>query len=242
MSAIAFLRQLLSDGLNLEAALIAADRFEQRAEAAETARVASRRVKDAARKQAQRLRECHAESRGHAVTSRDSAGPAPHVGERPQVVTPSLPSLRSEELGGGGVEARALAIIPVDDWPAGSADAHAKLLVAEVASPWLDPNKSPDLVTTRGRLAAWRRDGASWESDVLPVVTGLCANRRGKVASWKYFDDAVARSISDNRAALEIPEATSVVRLHATGPPRTIDEKSSASWDYAMKRIAEDGQ
>lgn len=98
MSAIAFLRQLLEDGLELEGALKAAERFEERAAAAETARIADRRAKDAARKQAQRVRDGHAESRGHDVTSCDSAGPPPHVGERTQVVTPSLPSLRSEEL------------------------------------------------------------------------------------------------------------------------------------------------
>lgn len=98
MSAIAFLRQLLDDGLTLDAAMVAAERFEQRAAATEIARIAARREKDAARKQAQRGRERHAESRGQAVTGRDSRGPSPHVGERAQVVTPSLPSLRSEEL------------------------------------------------------------------------------------------------------------------------------------------------
>lgn len=236
MSLIATLEAMYEAGASAEMLLAVARRLEAERDDA----LAKRRASDAARKAAQRERG-HVTSRDVRVTPRDSAGPSPHVGERAQVVTPSLPSLRSEEVGGGGVDARVPAIIPVDDWPAGNADAHAKLLVAEVNSPWLDPNKSPDLVTTRGRVAAWRRDGASWEFDVLPVVTGLCANRRGKVASWKYFDDAIARSIADNRAALDIPEAGTVVRLHATGPPRTIDEKSSASWDYALRKIAEDG-
>lgn len=201
--------------------------------AAEDERLEARRVKDAARQRAKRSRDVtpsHAVSRGHAVTPTDTA-------PRTQVEDTSLPSLRSEEVVGGGGSASA---IPVsDDWPSGKADHHAKLLVEAVASPWLDPNKSPDLVTTRGRVAAWKRDGASWEHDVLPVVTGLCANRRGRVSSWKFFDAAICRSIAENRAALEIPEARG---NRPTGPPRTIDEKSSASWDYAIAKIAQDEQ
>lgn len=166
-------------------------------------------------------------------------GDVSHVGERTQVVTPSLPSLRSEELAVVGECASER--VSVDDWPTGKASDHADLLIATVASPWLDPSKSQDLVTTRGRVAAWKRDGASWEHDVLPVVTGLVAKRRARIGTWKFFDAAISQSIADNRAALEIPEAGTVIRMHATGPPRTIDEKSSASWDYAMKRIAEDG-
>lgn len=98
-----------------------------------------------------------------------------------------------------------------DDWPSGDL---VDALVAEIASPWLDPTKSPGLITTGGRLTAWRREGASWLHDVVPVVRGLCASRNQLVTSWKFFDAAIGRSIADNRRALEIPEAT--------GPPRLV--------------------
>jgi hypothetical protein len=91
-------------------------------------------------------------------------------------------------------------------------------------------------VTTRGRLAAWKRDGASWEHDVLPVVTGLCAGRRSRIASWKFFDQAIARSIADNRAALEIPEAG---RVRATGPPGGLAAQIGAEWAEARRRVLE---
>jgi hypothetical protein len=190
----------------------------------------ARRIKDAARQKAKRTRDSHAESRGQPVTSRESDEPPP----RAQVVIPSLPSLRSEELGvgGGGTRER---VQPTDDWPNGNGPHLAKLLVEAVESPWLDPHKSLDLNTTTGRLVAWKRDGASWEHDVLPVVRTLCANRRSRVASWKYFDDAIARSIADNRAALEIPAAGSV---RATGPP-SFAAQISAEHAEARRRVLE---
>ena len=217
MSAIAFLRDLMADGVPLDAALIAADRFEQRAAAAEVARIAERREKDAARQQAKRERERHAESRGVTRTPTDSRGPLPHVGERSaRVVTPFSSSLRSEEVVVVGAERERAEIPTSDDWPDGKATDHTRMIVEAVASPWLDPAKSPDLITTAGRFVAWRKAGASWEHDVVAVIRGLCANRRSRVASWKFFDDAIARSISENRAALAIPEAGSA---RATGPP-----------------------
>ncbi len=138
-----------------------------------------------------------------------------HVGERAQGSGSFSSSLRSEEVGGGGVERERAQIPSSNDWPAGKAQHHAKLIVEAVASPWLDTSKSPDLVTTAGRIDAWKRAGASWEADVLPVVTTLCAKQRSRVGTWKFFDQAIARSIADNRAALEIPEG----RARATGPP-----------------------
>lgn len=116
-----------------------------------------------------------------------------------------------EGIGGGGSAREADA----DDWPAGDA---CKALVAEVGSPWLDPAKSPGLITTAGRLAAWRRDGASWVHDVLPVVSGLCAAAKSPISAWKYFDPAMGRSIAESRRALEIPAAGTVVPLR-TGSP-----------------------
>lgn len=153
------------------------------------------------------------------------ATPRAHV----RVITSNLDT--TGYVGGGVGEARERAS---DDWPAGKAADHAKLLVQVVASPRLDPSKSPGLVTTAGRLAAWQRDGASWEHDVVPVVTALCGKQRSAVSSWKFFDAAIARSIADNRAALEIPEAG----VRATGPP-AITDRIAAEMAEARRRVLE---
>jgi hypothetical protein len=63
--------------------------------------LARRRESDKARQKAFREREAFtvsAPSRDETLPVRDKRDPSPHVGERAQVVTPSLPSLRSEEL------------------------------------------------------------------------------------------------------------------------------------------------
>lgn len=91
-----------------------------------------------------------------------------------------------------------------DDWPEREA---AKVLVQTIASPRLDPSKSQGLMTTAGRLAAWKRDGASWQFDVLPVIQAAVRKTGPPIGTWKYFDAAIAQSIADNRRALEIPEA-----------------------------------
>jgi hypothetical protein len=98
----------------------------------------------------------------------------------------------------------------VDDWPEGDANIHAMALVAIAGTSRLDPARKHQLVLTVGRLAAWRRDGASWEHDVIPTVTTLTRKTGPPIASWKYFDSAIAQSIADNRQALEIPEAANV--------------------------------
>lgn len=95
-----------------------------------------------------------------------------------------------------------------DDWPEGKAIDHAALLVIEAATVLLDPSRQMLLVTTTGRLDAWRRAGASWEHDVVPVVTALARKARSPIASWKFFDTAIAQSVADNAAALEIPTAS----------------------------------
>lgn len=100
-----------------------------------------------------------------------------------------------------------VSVIAADDWPEGDARQHADLLVAEASTCWLDPSRQPSLVTTTGRLHAWRRDGASWLHDILPVVVPIAQRQRKPIGSWKFFDAAIAQSIADNRAALSIPEA-----------------------------------
>ena len=96
-----------------------------------------------------------------------------------------------------------------DDWPDGDTRRHAALLVAEARTVHLDPSRQPGLATTLGRLLAWRRDGASWQHDVVPVVVTLARKQRRAIGTWKFFDAAIAQSIADNRAALSIPEAQS---------------------------------
>lgn len=137
-----------------------------------------------------------------------------------------------EEDGGGGVGAR-----EPDDWPDGD---HVRLLVEAAMSPWLDPAKSHGLILTAGRLEGWRRRGASWQRHVIPVVTTLAKANGEPISSWQFFEKALGRAVKASRAELELPDG--VVSLHATGPPRTIDEKSSASWDYAIAKIAKDEQ
>jgi hypothetical protein len=125
-----------------------------------------------------------------------------------------------------------------DDWPEGDSRAHVKLLVEHAASQWLDPDKSHGLVTTSGRVSAWRAAGASWPRDVLPVVAGLCAGRRDRIGSWKFFDDAIARSIADNQAALEIPEA-GTFRAKSTGPPLSYSQQADAVFAVARAKLLE---
>lgn len=194
--------------------------------------LAERREKDAER---QRKHRGHAVSRDVTVTERESRGPSPHAGARPQVVNPLSSSLRSEEVVVVGVETPERD--QTDDWPEGGAAKHAEELFRLCASPWLDPNKSPELITTSGRLAAWKRAGASWQHDVVPTITGNVAKRRARIGSWKFFDAAIAQAIADNRAALEIPEAAA---FHAQGPPSFADREAAIKAE-ARRRVLEGG-
>lgn len=234
MSAIGFVRKALAMGVDLETALKMGEAFEAEmpvfvppVETASDAAMEKRRAYDRQR-QAEKRAALKAASTGHPPTSADSAIVQGHPQDKAQAKDAPAPvHTRGEnnlsrlvDTGlGVGVVGALKPDQQTDDWPTGSADAIAKLLVRTVASAWLDPHKSPDLVTTAGRIAAWKRAGASWEFDVLPVVTGLCANRRSAVSSWKFFDAAMGRSIADNRRALEIPEAAP--RMAARDPPRS---------------------
>jgi hypothetical protein len=131
----------------------------------------------------------------------------------------------------------ASAISSSDDWPElKGRQTYAELLVERIASPWLDPAKSLDLVGTAGRVVAWKRDGASWEHDVVPVVTALCAKAGKRVGTWKYFDASVAQTIADNRAALAIPEAR-VVPLRPGG--ESFADRDAAIRAEARRRVLE---
>lgn len=170
----------------------------------------------------------HPERRENDQTDNKSGRRSPnrHPVQTKQTSCPNLPDTVSgltsfepleEPLGEDAVAAREPANDPVpvvqvveavvSDWPEGDARRHAELLSQAANTIRLDPSRQPGLTTTLGRLAAWRRDGASWEHDVLPVVTAIAAKRGPPIASWKFFDAAIAQSIADNRQALTIPEA-----------------------------------
>lgn len=121
--------------------------------------------------------------------------------EPPVAIATRLPEHSSEpepeperEDGGGG---------SASAWPAKPMEA----LVDAVASPWLDPMKAPGLITSSGKIVAWRQRGADWSRDVLPVVRGLCAAARGPISTWGYFDRAVLQAVADNTRPIAMPEA-----------------------------------
>lgn len=256
MSAIGFVRKALAMGVDLETALKMGEAFEEahpvyvppvgivvdptteRRRAYDRERQAEKR---AAEKAAKATSSVHPPTSAESV---ESAGRPLDTGPTKDAPTPvhtrveDNPS-RLDTTGlvvVGGVEARE-PDQPGDDWPKGDAKRHAELIVETVASPRLDPHKSTTLVTTTGRIAAWKRAGASWEHDVLPVIQAGCQGRRDRINGWQYFDAAIARSIADNRRALDIPEA------QARAPPRRqtlaeqVGDESRRATELALSRL-----
>jgi hypothetical protein len=121
-----------------------------------------------------------------------------------------------------------------NDWPEGDARSHAAALVDLCATSKLDPQRKGGLVTSMGRIALWRRDGASWLFDVVPTVQALVAKAKQPIGSWTYFDTSIAQSIADNRAALTIPEARS------QGPPSFIDQQAAIKAEARRRVLAEE--
>lgn len=105
-----------------------------------------------------------------------------------------------------------------DDWPDGKPFDHAQILVREAEAVNFSLDRSPGLGQGIAALHRWRRDGASWEHDVVPVVTALARKARTPIKSWSYFEDAVAANVAATRAAMTIPEHTDVHRPR-TGQP-----------------------
>lgn len=211
MSITAIVEALVLAGASPEtilAAVRAAESFQEDA-------LAKRRASDAARQRALREKRNNVTSRV-SRESRDVAvthGDIPKTSMKSQASEPArvrdiTPISENNHLAVAAVvEARANA---PDDWPTGDAHDHLRRLVIEAGSPRLDPAKTPGLITTLGRLAAWRRDGASWEHEVVPVITTIARKRGPPINTWKFFDAAIAQSIADNRKALTIPEASDV--------------------------------
>lgn len=232
MSVVAAIRRMLEAGLSLDQALTAAEIME--AEAAskpgETARQARNRRYYEANKQ--RLKA----SEKRLKTSEQDASENRLKASESVLNSDGLARVRdnpSRLVISGGTDADDCARAPdqSDDWPSDNLVAE---LVEAVASPRLDPAKQPGLTLTVGRIVAWKREGASWRHDVVPVVQALCAKAKGPVKSWKFFDDAVAQSIADNRAALEIPEA------RITGPPVvSLTDRLAAEQAEVRRRTAE---
>lgn len=131
-----------------------------------------------------------------------------------------------------------------DDWPEGDARHHAELIVAEASTAYLDPSRQPGLATTTGRLHAWRRDGASWAHDILPVVVAIAQRQRRPIGTWKFFDAAVAQSIADNRAALSIPKAqnhAAAAHVLRPSPKRQSRDANLARALAAADAVADEG-
>lgn len=105
----------------------------------------------------------------------------------------------------------------VDDWPDGSSQDHADRLCDEANTVHLDKSREGGLTVSAGRLHAWRRDGASWERDVRPVVLGIAARAKAPIKTWAYFDRAVAEAKANNNRAL--PDGDQ--HGNGTGPGRS---------------------
>lgn len=225
MSIATVVRALVLAGATPEMILAAVEATERE----QTDALTRRRESDRLRQQAKRDRSNNVTSRDVTVTVNDDPPRA-----RVRDITPNSENNHNYTL----PSASAIS----DDWPPGKASDHAELICAEMASPWLDPNKSQGLVTTVGLLDRWKRNGASWEHDVLPLIRGRLMNRRKPVSTWGFFDDAIDETIAANRAALRIPEAGQVVPIRpGTGPPMSLTDRIGAdnqqSYALAMKML-----
>nr|WP_313414962.1 hypothetical protein [Brevundimonas diminuta] len=218
MSAVAFIKAMVEAGFSHEDALRAGEVYEalqpQRSKGAER----TRRWRE--RREASQSVTCDGgdvRDAGDACDAPLSLPPSPQT-PQPPTHTPGYETTRTHERA-----EPVLAVVAATDWPEETGGKLASRLCEEVASPRLDWAKTPDLLTTSTRLFAWRRDGASWEFDVVPVVTALASRPGRPITSWKFFDAAVAQSIADNRQALKIPEAR-----HAAQTDDRVSDRQSA--------------
>ena len=207
MSTVVFIRALMDAGLSPADALKAAEVYETMQPA---------RSKGAER--TRRWRERHATSQsvtcdgGDACDAETVTDQTPSLSPSPQTPQPHTHPRDGTTRAREGAASAVVIAMPVaaaaePGWPEGDCRRWAELLAAEANTHRLDPSKAEGLLLTSARLAAWRAAGASWEFDVVPTVTALSGRAGRKITSWKFFDDAIAQSIADNRAALSIPEA-----------------------------------
>ena len=241
MSAVAFIKGMIDAGFTCEQALRAAEVFEATAEAMKPAR--SKGAIRQARYE-ERKRQKASETSDLTFSDETDASDAP-LSLPPSPQTPQPPThTPGDETTHAHVRAEpVLAVVAVSDWPDDTGGNLASRLCEEVASHRLDWSKTPDLLTTSTRLSAWRRDGASWEFDVLPVVTALARRPGRPITSWKFFDAAIAQSIADNRQALNIPEARHARQADDQLPPavdarRANRKRSTAGAERALEVMA----
>lgn len=209
MRAAEFLQRCLDAGMPTDMALTAMRAFEAEVEIVIDITLDKRRSKDRERQAKKRERD-NVKSR---EVTLDVVTPVTSRDQRDAKDAPAPVHTRGENNLSRLVDTSSAAAVvaearePICDWPDGDANQHAKLLAQLAGTSRLDPARQPGLATTLGRLAAWKRDGASWTYDVVPAVTIMSQKRGPPIATWKYFDPAIAQSIADNRRALEIPQA-----------------------------------
>ena len=71
-----------------------------------------------------------------------------------------------------------------------------------VNHPALDPDKHHRLITTAGRIGAWKRAGADDEMIVATIKAVLKTRpaTEGAIRTWAYFDEPIRRAIADAKA------------------------------------------
>jgi len=150
---------------------------------------------------------------------------------------------KDKDIGGEGLGARGRedvsprneALEPPTDWPA-VGENLAVLAAREVNSAVLDPARTPGLVTTAARMAAWKRAGASWREDVIPALQVLTAAATEPIKSWAYFDGAIARSVSARSRPLEVGEAIAGRGVVVSLGDRIAEEHARAN-DLAKQKL-----
>lgn len=150
---------------------------------------------------------------------------------------------KDKDIGGEGLGARgredcspgSQAPEPPTDWPA-VGENLAALAAREVNSAMLDPARTPGLVTTAARMAAWKRAGASWREDVIPALQVLTAAATEPIKSWAYFDGAIARSVSARSRPLEVGEAVAGRGVVVSLGDRIAEEHARAN-DLAKQKL-----
>lgn len=150
---------------------------------------------------------------------------------------------KDKDIGGEGLGARgredgspgSAAPEPPGDWPE-VGEKLVDLAAGEVGSAMLDPARTPGLLTSSGRFAAWKRAGASWREDVIPALQVLTAAAVEPIRSWSYFDSAIARSVSARSRPLEVGEAVAGRGVVVSLGDRIAEEHARAN-DLAKQKL-----
>ena len=80
-----------------------------------------------------------------------------------------------------------------------------------VNSPYLDPNKSPGLVTTSAYVQRWCGMGLDLETEIVPIISAKCAalNGHGRAfGTFKYFDGMMLDAVAAKKSAQETPDVS----------------------------------